>query len=144
MERISFSENIEASAERVWKILWEDGSYRDWTRVFREDSHAVSDWEEGSKIHFLDSKGSGMYSIIDRKIQDQFMSFKHIGEIKNGEEQPVDKNSTWSGGIESYKLTETGGITELLVETDVIEDFKDFMLEKFPLALARVKELSEK
>ncbi|MEZ5347383.1 MAG: SRPBCC domain-containing protein [Pyrinomonadaceae bacterium] len=143
MEKISFIENINASKETVWKVLWEDETYRDWTKVFSEESHAVSDWEEGSRIQFLDGKGRGMYSVIERKIPNEFISFKHLGEIKDGEEKPFAEDSGWNGGIESYKLTESDGTTELVAESDIVEEFKDFMNEKFPLALARVKELAE-
>ncbi len=67
MKTLHFSIKIKAPREKVWQILWEDATYRQWTSVFNESSYAVSDWEEGSKIQFLSADGSGMYSLIDKK-----------------------------------------------------------------------------
>jgi uncharacterized protein YndB with AHSA1/START domain len=64
MEKMNFSIDINAPREKVWKTLWEDASYRKWTRVFIEGSHAVTDWQEGSKVLFLDGKGEGMVSKV--------------------------------------------------------------------------------
>ena len=68
LKKISFSTTINAPKEKVWNVLWNDETYKAWTSVFSEGSCAVSDWNEGSKILFLDGKGSGMYSTIAKKI----------------------------------------------------------------------------
>ena len=65
MELLKFSVKIIAPKEKVWSTLWNDTTYRQWTSAFTPGSHAVSDWNEGSKINFLDGNGSGMFSIID-------------------------------------------------------------------------------
>ncbi len=143
MEKLGYTIEINAPAEKIWRVLWEDETYRDWTKPFADDSHAKGDWVEGGEIHFLDGKGGGMYSIIERMVPNEFMSFKHLGGIEDGEKYPFEEDSGWAGGVESYKLVDKGGVTELIAETDIVEEFKDFMNEKFPLALARVKELSE-
>jgi len=44
--------DINATKEKVWDILWNDATYTQWTSIFCEGSHAVSDWKEGSKILF--------------------------------------------------------------------------------------------
>jgi uncharacterized protein YndB with AHSA1/START domain len=142
--RIEFSIDINAPREKVWKILWEDATYRKWTSAFMEGSYAVSDWKEGSSIYFLDPKGEGMYSIIERSNPPEYMSFKHIGELKDGKEQPLDeKTMNWSGGKENYLLKEKDGVTTLTVTGDMPDDFLDFFTEAFPKALVIVKSLSE-
>ncbi len=82
MQKINFSTSINASKEKVWKTLWDDSSYRKWTSVFSESSHAVTDWKEGSKVLFLDGKGSGMVSKIEINRPNEHMSFKYMGEVK--------------------------------------------------------------
>jgi uncharacterized protein YndB with AHSA1/START domain len=63
MQKINFSISINAPKEKVWKVLWNDDSYRKWTSAFAEGSYAVTDnWKEGTKVKFLDPKGSGMIS----------------------------------------------------------------------------------
>ena len=62
VKKIQFSIDINAPKEKVWHVLWNDAIYRKWTSVFSEGSKAVSDWKEGSKIHFLNENNYGMYS----------------------------------------------------------------------------------
>ncbi len=144
MQKINFSTSINASKEKVWKTLWDDSSYRKWTSVFSESSHAVTDWKEGSKVLFLDGKGSGMVSKIEINRPNEHMSFKHMGEVKNGvEDTESDKVKGWAGAMEKYTLKEMDGITELLVELYANDDFKAYFMETFPKALEQVKLLSE-
>ncbi|MGB4843254.1 MAG: SRPBCC domain-containing protein [Ferruginibacter sp.] len=140
MQKLQFNIQINAPKEKVWEKLWADETYRQWTSVFAPGSQAVSDWQEGSKIYFGDGKGNGMYSIIHKKTENSLMVFKHMGEIKNGEE----KESEWAGSEETYILTGSGNTTELAVELDVTKDFEEYFNDKFPKALAIVKQLSEK
>lgn len=142
--KIEFTIDINAPREKVWKVLWDEVTYRKWTSAFMEGSYAVSDWKEGSSIHFLDPNGGGMYSIIERSNPPEYMSFKHIGELKEGKEQPLDeKTMMWSGGKENYLLKEKDGVTTLSVTGDMPDDFIEFFNAAFPKALAIVKSLSE-
>lgn len=143
LEKISFSTSINASKNKVWDILWNDENYREWAAAFAEGSYAKSDWNEGSKILFLDPKGSGMYSIIEKKVPGEFMSFKHIGEVKEGRELPVDETKGWNGSHENYTLKEAAGKTELIVEMDVADSFKDYFSKTFPVALDHIKKMAE-
>lgn len=144
MKKIKFSTSINAPKEKVWKTLWNDDTYQKWTSVFSEGSKAVTDWKEGSKVHFLDAKNDGMYSMIDKCVENEVVNFKHIGVIKSGVEQPLDDaTKNWSGSSENYALNELNGITTLNVEMDIVPDYQDFFNKTFPLALDLVKKLSE-
>jgi uncharacterized protein YndB with AHSA1/START domain len=142
MNRLQFSTDINAPREKVWQVLWNDATYRDWTSVFAEGSYAVSDWNEGSKIQFLDpASGSGMSSVIEKKIPNEFMSFRHVAEIQNGQEQPP---AQWAGAHENYTLTTHGNGTRLIVDLDCADEHRKMFEDKFPQALERVKTLAEK
>lgn len=144
MEKLNFKTSINAPKEKVWKTLWDDATYRKWTSAFSEGSHADTDWKEGSKVLFLDGKGDGMVSRIETIRPDEFMSFRHLGEVKNGiEDTESDKVKGWAGALENYTLKEVNGTTELTVEMDMNEDFKDYFVGTFPKALEQVKILSE-
>lgn len=144
MEKLQFTTTINAPREKVWQVLWDHDSYRKWTSVFSEGSQAITDWQEGSKVHFLDGKGSGMYSEVARRIDAEQMSFRHIGEVKDGVEQLLDERTRqWSGGLESYYLAEKNGATELRTELDMPEEFAGYFREAFPKALEQVKRLAE-
>ncbi len=145
MEKMNFSININAPKEKVWQVLWNDASYRKWTSAFMEGSYAKTDnWKEGSKVLFLDPKDSGMVSTIVKNKPNEFMSFKHLGEVKNGvEDTSSDKVKGWAGAMENYTLKGINGKTELLIDMDVNDDFKDYFVNTWPKALDKVKELAE-
>lgn len=144
MEKIRFAVTINAPREKVWSILWTDETYRAWTSVFSEGSRAITDWKKGSKVLFTDGSGSGMVSRIDDLIPNEFMSFQHLGELKDGvEDTTSERVQQWAGGRENYTLNKVGDTTELVTELDIPDEFKDYFTDAFPKALAKVKELSE-
>jgi uncharacterized protein YndB with AHSA1/START domain len=146
MEKINFSTNINAPREKVWDILWNDASYREWTSAFTEGSYAETDnWKEGSKVLFLSPGGNGMVSRVASNKPNEFMSFEHLGEVKNSvEDTESDRVKGWKGAKENYTLTEENGKTKLFVEMDSTDEFKDYFLKTWPLALQKLKELAEK
>ncbi|NEU07191.1 SRPBCC domain-containing protein [Flavihumibacter sp. R14] len=147
MEKSKFSVSINAPKEKVWKVLWDDSSYREWTRVFNEGSYAETDnWKEGSKVKFLSADGrDGMISEVAANRPNEFMSFRHLGVIKGGvEDTESDEVKQWGGATENYSLEEKDGIVSLKVDMDTTEEFKEYFDKTWPKALDRVKTLSEK
>ncbi len=144
MEKTEFKVTINAPLEKVWYSLWDQDNYNAWTSVFCEGSHAISDWEEGSKVHFLSPGGEGMSSLIEECKLFKVMSFKHITGLKNFEEQPIDeKTKEWSGCIERYELSESNGQTSVLVIIDISEPHIAYFKETFPKGLQIVKDIAE-
>jgi len=146
MEKINFSTSINAPREKVWDILWNDDSYREWTSAFMEGSYAETDnWKEGSKVLFLAPGRNGMVSTVAKNKKNEFMSFKHLGEVKNGvEDTESEKVKSWAGAMENYRLTDENGKTKLEVDMDSTDEFKDYFEKTWPVALEKVKELAEK
>lgn len=145
MKKQTFNILIDASPEKVWNILLGEETYPLWTSVFAEGSTVKTDWKEGSKALFLDGKGEGMVSVIDKNIPNEFLSIKHLGMIKNGvEDMESEEVKKWSGALENYILKPTNGRTELIIDMDMAEEFKDYFLTTWPKALEKVKELAEK
>lgn len=144
METIHFSTSINAPKEKVWSVLWDKTSYPKWTKVFIEGSDAVTDWEEGSKVLFVSAAGDGMVSRIETKRPNEFMRFEHLGVVKNNiEDTDSEEVKRWAGAMESYTLKEENGKTQLMVDMDVTEEYKDHFLNIWPKALEEVKILSE-
>lgn len=144
MLTLEFNIEINAPKEKVWDILWNEATYKQWTSVFCEGNYIVSDWKEGSKIQFSSPSGDGMNSIIDKKISNEYIAFKHISEIKIFVEIPFDsKTQEWSGTMETYQLTQNNGVTILEAKMDLIEKYKDYFKATFPKGLDLVKKLSE-
>jgi len=147
MEKMTFNTSINADRETVWTVLWSDDTYPGWTSAFCEGSHAVTDWQQGSKVLFLDGKGSGMVSRVAENRPNEYMSFEHLGEVKNGvEDTESEQVIAWAGAHENYTLKTVNSQTELLVEMDsanIPEEFKSYFLKTWPQAMDKIKALAE-
>lgn len=143
MKTLHFEININASPEKVWTSLWNLENYKIWTRPFGEGNYyKAENFSEGNKIHFLMPSGDGMYSILEKIDEPRFIALKHVGEIKNFEEQPL-KDQEWSNAMEVYELKLIDEGTKLIVNVDTVEQYIDSMNKTFPLALNEVKKLAE-
>ncbi|WP_316832892.1 SRPBCC domain-containing protein [Pedobacter aquatilis] len=140
MENLTFKKNIKAPAQKVWAILLGKDTYPEWTAVFAENSAADTDWQKGSKAIFHDGTGNGMVSRIEENIPHQFLSIKHLGEIKNGKE---DLNKNWGDAFENYTLEEHDNVTTLSINLSIIKDWVEFMDKTWPQALDKVAALAE-
>ena len=144
MTKLKFTVEINATAAKVWQVLWTDSTYRIWTNAFHKGSYAVSDWKKGSEIQFLTPEGDGMYSVIADCRPKEYMSFKHLGIIKNFKEQPENEETQkWGEAMENYILKEENGTTMLQVDLDAIEQYLDYFNKTFPKALDQVKTMAE-
>ena len=145
MEKQEFKIAIDAPREKVWNVLWGKNSYPAWTSVFMEGSHVETDWKKGSKALFLDGKNQGMVSTIAENKPNEYMSIKHLGIVKDGvEDLDSEKTKEWAGALENYTLKTVNGKTELIVDMEVTDEFKDYFETTWPKALDKVKELAEK
>src|SRR5688572_17453780 len=127
MEKHTFKITIDAPRERVWEILWGENTYPEWTSVFSEGSRVETDWEVGSKVLFLGGDNSGLVSKIADKKPYEFMSFQHEGMVENGVEVYDDKKMReWSGAMENYTLKTLDGKTELTIDIDLTDEYKEY------------------
>ncbi|MBN8642082.1 MAG: SRPBCC domain-containing protein [Flavobacteriales bacterium] len=144
MKRLEFTIEINTSIEKIWETLWNDTTYRDWVSVFCEGTYVKTNWNEGDSVHFLTPDGKGMNSIIEKKLEHQYIAFKHISELENFEPQPVDETtSEWTGAMEIYELIPSTSSVTLKVLMDTLEKYIEYFETTFPKALERVKTLSE-
>jgi uncharacterized protein YndB with AHSA1/START domain len=144
MEKQQFNIAIDAPREKVWSLLWDNETYPVWTSVFSAGSRAETDWKEGSQVLFLGAENEGMVSLIASKKPNEFMSFKHIGTVKDGVIDTDSKQTKeWAGALENYTLKTVNGKTELTVDMDITEEFKDYFQKTWPKALEKLKEIAE-
>ena len=147
MTKQQFKITIAAPKEIVWDALWQDETYREWTSAFSEGSHAITDWKKGSKVHFLDGNGQGMFSRIADRRDNDFMSIQHLGLVKDGQEVADSQESEEWQGYENYTLTEDDGKTEVVVDLSYgnqSDDIIKMFAEIFPKALAKLREIAER
>lgn len=145
MEKLKYQIEIDAPAEKVWDILWNEKTYSQWTYYFSPDSNMVTDWEVGGKTYFTDSsKKNGMVSTIERMEEPKHLIFKHLGEMVDGvEDVDSEKVKAWNGSLEAYYLEENNGKTTLTVEVDSNDEFKEMFDNGFKKGLEVIKNLSE-
>jgi uncharacterized protein YndB with AHSA1/START domain len=147
MEKKEYRITINAPKEKVWDILWGDDSYSAWTAPFSEGSHVKTDWKKGSKVLFLDNNNAGMASVIAENKPNEYMSFKHLGIVKDGvEDYDSEEAKKWGNGFENYTLTSVKEGTELVVDlgADTIPaEYEDYFAQTWPKALSKLKELAE-
>lgn len=144
IKKIVFTQEINASAETVWNKMWDKKSYTEWTTPFCAGTYFTGEIELGSRIHFIAPSFDGMYSDVFYLIPNKLIIFKHIGNLKDLKELPIDSEAErWTGSFETYKLNEENGITTVTAEIDCVPEYINYMNEKFPVALQELKKISE-
>jgi uncharacterized protein YndB with AHSA1/START domain len=145
MKKLTFKTEIDAPASSVWETLFGIETYPQWTSVFSEGSKVETDWKEGSKALFSDGNGHGMVAVIHKALPYEYLSIKHLGEFKDGvEDLESEKVKEWAGAMENYTLISNNGVTELTIDIDTVDSFEDYFEKTWPLALEKVKEITEK
>jgi hypothetical protein len=149
MSKLNFSILIDAPISKVWDTMLEDKTYREWTEAFTEGSYYKGDWSKGSKILFLGpnpetGKEGGMVSKIKDNKLHEFISIEHLGEVYDGvEDTTSDRVKDWAGALENYTFANKDCKTELVVDLDINEEFKEMFEGMWPKALQKLKSLCE-
>lgn len=144
IQKLVFTVEINASAETVWNKMWDKKSYTEWTTPFCAGTYFTGEIELGSRIHFIAPSFDGMFSDVFYLIPNKLIIFKHIGNLKDLKELPLDaETERWTGSFESYKLNEVDAITTVTAEIDCLSEYIDYMNDKFPLAMQELKKISE-
>lgn len=152
MKKLQYQIAINAPVAKVYDCmlgLSDKKKYEEWTALFNPTSTYEGTWMKGSKILFLgvDEKGEkgGMVSRIAEHKLNEFVSIQHYGLVQGDKEitsgPDVDK---WANGYENYSFNEKNGITTVTVDLDTSDDFVDYMNEKYPLAMQKLKEICER
>lgn len=149
MQKLNFKIEIDAPKEKVWNTMLDDKTYREWTDVFSPGSHYVGSWEKGSKILFLGPNENGilggMVSRIKENKKHEYISIEHLGVVQGGiEDTTSDEVKQWAGSLENYTFKDLNGRTELLVDMDINDDYKEMFEGMWPKALQKLKMLAEK
>ena len=151
MEKLHFSIFINAEREKVWDTMLGDATYREWTSAFNPGSYYKGNWEEGSKILFLGpnpdgaSGEGGMVSRIKENTLHEHLSIEHLGLYKDGvEDTESEEAKKFVSAFENYTFVEREDGTEVQVDLDTAEEYKEMFESMWPVALKKLKELSER
>jgi hypothetical protein len=148
MERLEFKKEINAPVDVVFRTMFDAGTYKQWTAAFSPSSDYEGLWQQGSKIMFTcfnkEGKREGMIGIVEEYVENRFVSVRYIGVLDGeGEITEGDAIQVFIGNYENYYFEILGSGTSVKVEVDVDDTFKSYMLETYPQALDRLKEIAE-
>ena len=148
MQTITLSTTINAPVSKVWKTMLEHPTYEMWTEAFHVGSTYEGSWDKGSDIRFIalndEGQKEGMISRVKENIPHQYISVEHYGFILNGVEDTTSEQVTsWAPSYENYSFTEKNGQTEVKVDIEVTDEYKDMFDEMWPKALAKLKAVCE-
>jgi hypothetical protein len=153
MKKIHASIKINAPAEKVYKTMLGEDTYKEWTKAFSptpdSTSYVKGDWNKGSKILFVGTdpetgQEGGMVSRVAENKPNEFVSIEHLGIIQNGVEDTTSEEAKkWTPAFENYTLKEENGMTELQIDVDTADELAGEFEKAWPVALEKLKELSE-
>ncbi len=141
MKEMQFLITIGAPKERVWDTLWQDTTLREWAGIIDPGTHMTGDLKQGGEVQFISANGYGVTSLVEKLVPGKLLLLKHRADTQGNGEQP--RENEWTGGKESYSLSQQHGTTTLTVAFDVPEDMEEYFKSKYPKALQKVKELAE-
>jgi len=151
MEKLTFTTIINAPKEKVWHTMLDEATYQQWTKPFNEGSRYEGKWETGSEMRFIgvDESGreiGGMYSKIKESRPYEFVSIEHLGMITEAGEVDTTSESVkkWAPSFENYTFTDKEGVTEVFIEIDVADEWKEMFNDMWPKALLTLKEIAER
>ena len=149
MKKLHFSIQISAPRKKVWEVMLNDKTYREWTSPFMPGGYYEGSWDKGSKILFVApneiGKKEGMVSCIDDNKLYEYISIKHLGIVSDGIEDTTSEHAKrWAPAFENYTFKDSKGGTELLVDMDSDESEADMFDKLWPKALQKLKQIAEK
>ena len=139
---MKFTIEIHATRVRVWDTLWQDETFRQWASIIDPGTYMEGVLREGNEIQFISSEnGYGVTSLVEKLVIDEFLLLRHSADTK--EAGKLEREKQWTGGTETYSLTEKAGVTTLSVTFDVPSELEEYFKSNYPKALEKVKILSE-
>ncbi len=150
MQKLHTSILINAPKEKVWETMLGPETYTEWTAAFNPGSRYEGSWDQGSTIKFTGPDPStgeegGMISRIAENRPNEYISIEHLGILKNGVEDTTSEEAKkWTPAFENYTFVDKDGTTELQIDQDIDEQFKDEFAKMWEVALQKVKEICER
>jgi uncharacterized protein YndB with AHSA1/START domain len=142
MKEMQFLVEINATKERVWDTLWRDETFRQWAGIVDPGTYMVGELKVGNEVQFISSEnGYGVTSLVAKLTPGEYLLLRHAADTQEGGKR--ERAQEWTGGEESYSLTEKDGVTTLTAAFDVPSEMAEMFKVSYPKALERVKELAE-
>lgn len=142
MKELQFRVEINAGKVRIWDILWQDETFRQWASIIDPGTYMVGDLQEGNEVQFISENGYGVTSLVEKLTTNEFLLLRHRADTQGNGKQEREKE--WTDDTESYSLAEEGSTTTLTAAFDVPPKMEEYFKVNYPKALERVKVLAER
>jgi uncharacterized protein YndB with AHSA1/START domain len=142
MKELRFSIEIRAPKAKVWDTLWQDETLREWAGLIDPGTYMIGELKEGGEVQFISAGGYGVTSLVEKVVPGESLLLRHQADTQ--EEGKKEREKEWTGGEESYVLTEKDGATTLDVAFGVPPELEEYFKINYPKALERVKVLAER
>jgi hypothetical protein len=124
--------------------MFDDTGFRNWSSAFCDGSYYEGRWQQGEPIRFLSPSGDGMVATIAKLEPLKCVSIKHMGFVVAGKDDLSSEQVTrWAPAFENYYFQTLDAGTELKVEQEIDPSYEQFMTDKWPKALQKLKNLCE-
>lgn len=142
MKEMQFTVEIHATKDKVWEALWTDETLRQWAGIIDPGTYMAGELKEGSEVQFISAEnGYGVTSLVEKLVPYEFLLLRHQADTQDSGER--ERKKEWTGGTESYSLSEKDGTTTLTVAFDVPPEMEEYFETTYPKALNQVKALAE-
>jgi uncharacterized protein YndB with AHSA1/START domain len=142
MKEMQFTVEIHATKQKVWDTLWQDQTFRQWAGIIDPGTYMVGGLKEGNEVQFISGNGYGVTSLVEELTPGEFLLLRHHADTQESGKR--EREDQWTGGKESYSLSEQDGATTLTAAFDVPPELEEMFKDLYPKALERVKELAER
>ena len=144
LKTIVKSIDIDATAGKIWEVLFNEGYIKEWYTAFGDGIIANTDWKVGSKAEFKDTKGNGIFGRVVENDRDKYLAIEYDGIIVNGlEDFESEDAKTAKGARETYSIKPITKGSQLLVTCDMDDSMYDQMSACWENALKKIKSLAE-
>lgn len=149
MQKLRHSIVIKAPRAKVWETMLGKDTYEMWTTVFEPTSTFEGSWEQGSEIRFIGidaetKEKKGMYSKIAESRLHEYVSIEHLGFIAGDViDTESEEAKKWTPAFENYTFTDVEEGTEVTVDQDIDQEYKEIFQVLWPKALLELKRLCE-
>ncbi|MGX5852203.1 SRPBCC family protein [Dyadobacter jiangsuensis] len=136
--------SINASAERIWRVITEAQYNVVWLAALGRRKIAQTDWQKGSKAVFVDDDQTGLITRIRVARPFEKIRMQNVGMITNGVEDCESDEAVESREFfEQYLFTTDHDSVRMHVEVTVEDDFYNEVSDCWAKALEIIKELAE-
>ena len=146
MKKVEFKIDISAGRQKVWDIMFNPKTYKEWVNVSWPGSYYEGTWKQGENVRFISpGQGGTMATLVEHRPY-EFILAKHIAVLNSDSTEDRDSEIAkgWIGTTEAYTFTENNRETNLKVEVNTNPEWEKMFTDGWPKALAKLKEICER